>query len=34
MNDMEKKKGSGISVLDTVLVVAAVIGGILVVLWA
>jgi hypothetical protein len=34
MNDVEKKKGSGFGVLDTVLVAAAVIGGVLVVLWA
>ncbi len=33
MSDVEKKKGSGIGVLDTVLIVAAVIGGVLVLLW-
>jgi hypothetical protein len=35
MSDLEKKeKGSGLSVLDTVLVAAAVVGGVLVLLWA
>lgn len=34
MGAIEKKKGSGMGVLDTVLVAAAVIGGVLVVLWA
>jgi hypothetical protein len=34
MNDLEKRKGSGISVLDTVLVAGAVIVGIFVLLWA
>jgi hypothetical protein len=33
MGAIEKKKGSGIGVLDTVLVAAAVIGGVLVLLW-
>jgi hypothetical protein len=34
MGAIEKKKDSGIGVLDTVLVAAAVIGGVLVLLWA
>ena len=34
MSDRRRRKGSGIGVLDTVLVVAGVIGGILVLLWA
>ena len=34
MNDLEKRKGSGISVLDTVLVAGAVIVGSFVLLWA
>lgn len=34
MSAVEKKKGSGIGVIDTVLVTAAVVGGILVLLWA
>jgi hypothetical protein len=34
MSAMEKQKGSGFGVLDTVLVAAAVIGGVLVLLWA
>jgi hypothetical protein len=34
MSDVEKKKGSGIGLLDTVLVAAAVVGGVLVLLWA
>jgi Na+(H+)/acetate symporter ActP len=33
MNDLEKKKGSGVGVLDVVLITAAVVGGILVLLW-
>ena len=33
MNDLEKRKGSRVSTLDTVLVAAAVIGGVLVALW-
>jgi hypothetical protein len=33
MSTSETKKGSGMSLLDTALVVAAVVGGILVVLW-
>ena len=34
MGAIEKKKGSGIGVLDAVLVAAAVIVGVLVLLWA
>jgi hypothetical protein len=34
MGAVEKKKGSRIGVLDTVLVAAAVVGGVLVLLWA
>jgi hypothetical protein len=34
MGAIEKKRDSGIGVLDTVLVAAAVIGGVLVLLWA
>ena len=34
MNELEKRKGSKVSVLDTVLVTAAVVGGVLVLLWA
>ena len=34
MNELEKRKGSRVSVLDTVLVTAAVVGGVLVLLWA
>jgi hypothetical protein len=34
MSDVDKKKGSGIGLLDTVLVAAAVVGGVLVLLWA
>jgi hypothetical protein len=34
MSAIEKKSGSGIGVLDTVLVAAAVVGGVLVLLWA
>jgi high-affinity Fe2+/Pb2+ permease len=34
MNDLEKRKGSGISAIDTVLVVVAAVVGIFVVLWA
>jgi hypothetical protein len=34
MNELEKRKGSGVSVLDAVLVTAAVVGGVLVLLWA
>jgi hypothetical protein len=34
MANLEKRKGSGLSVLDTVLVVGAAIGGIFVLLWA
>jgi hypothetical protein len=34
MGAIEKKSGSGMSVLDTVLVAAAVVGGVLVLLWA
>jgi hypothetical protein len=33
MNDLEKKKGSGVGVLDAVLITAAVVGGVLVLLW-
>ncbi len=33
MNEVEKKRGSGVGVLDAVLVTAAVVGGVLVVLW-
>jgi len=33
MGDVEKSRGSGLSLLDTALVAAAVIGGVLVVLW-
>jgi hypothetical protein len=33
MNDVEKKRGSGVGVLDAVLVTAAVVGGVLVLLW-
>ena len=33
MNDVEKKKGSGVGVLDAVLITAAVVGGVLVLLW-
>lgn len=33
MSESGTKKGSGMSLLDTALVVAAVVGGILVVLW-
>jgi len=34
MNELEKRKGSKVSVLDAVLVTAAVVGGVLVLLWA
>ncbi len=34
MSELEKKKGSGVGVLDAVLVTAAVVGGVLVLLWA
>ncbi|HXQ75736.1 MAG TPA: hypothetical protein VN791_04515 [Acidimicrobiales bacterium] len=34
MGELEKKKGSGVGVLDAVLVTAAVVGGVLVLLWA
>jgi hypothetical protein len=34
MSDVERKKGSGLSVIDTVLVAIAAIVGIFVVLWA
>lgn len=34
MSDIERKKGSRIGVLDTVLVTAGVVGAVLVVLWA
>jgi hypothetical protein len=34
MSAVEKKSGSGFGVLDTVLVAAAVVGGVLVLLWA
>jgi len=34
MSELERKRGSGMGVLDTVLVTAAVLGGIFVVLWA
>jgi hypothetical protein len=34
MNELEKKRGSGVGVLDAVLVTAAVVGGVLVLLWA
>jgi hypothetical protein len=34
MSDLEKRKGSGLSAIDTVLVVAAAIGGVFVLLWA
>ena len=34
MNDLEKRKGGGISAIDTVLVVVAAVVGIFVVLWA
>ena len=34
MSDIERKKGTRIGVLDTVLVTAGVVGAILVVLWA
>jgi uncharacterized membrane protein YhaH (DUF805 family) len=34
MNELEKKRSSGVGVLDAVLVTAAVVGGILVALWA
>lgn len=34
MSNLEKRKGSGLSAIDTVLVVAAVVGGIFVFLWA
>ncbi|HTT86496.1 MAG TPA: hypothetical protein VMF60_03930 [Acidimicrobiales bacterium] len=33
MSDGEKTRGSGLGLLDTALVAAAVIGGVLVVLW-
>jgi hypothetical protein len=33
MSELEKRKGSGVSVLDAVLVTAAVVGGVLVLLW-
>ena len=34
MNELEKKRGSGVGVLDAVLVTAAVVGGVLGLLWA
>jgi hypothetical protein len=34
MNEIEKKRGSRVGVLDAVLVTAAVVGGVLVLLWA
>ncbi len=34
MSEVEKKRGSGVGVLDAVLVTAAVVGGVLVLLWA
>jgi hypothetical protein len=33
MSDVEKSRGSGIGLVDAVLVTAAVVGGILVLLW-
>ena len=33
MSDVEKRKGSGLSLVDTALIAAAVVGGVLVVLW-
>jgi hypothetical protein len=34
MSNLEKRKGSGLSAIDTVLVVAAAVGGVFVLLWA
>jgi len=34
MSDVEKRRGSGIGLIDTVIVAAAVVGGIFVLLWA
>jgi hypothetical protein len=34
MSDVDKKSGSGVGLLDVILITAAVVGGILVLLWA
>jgi hypothetical protein len=33
MSDIEKRSGSGVSLVDTALIAAGVVGGILVILW-